>query len=164
MPLYMQSKIPLKRLECFPYWSGDLCEMLKCFCLYFTRVLYLLYKLYRQRNLSPRSMSPVSPTVLNALILNMCLQVVLGSSSQLLFGAEETAADVHDRKWSNPSWRILKTSSHHCQEWSWFRQVHVTRSLSFPFKLLLDKETRIDRTIPWRIGVATVLIFRKNVV
>lgn len=59
----------------------------------------------------------------------MCLQVVLGSCSQLLSGAEETATDVHDGKWQNSSWRILKASSHHCQERSWFRQVHYTSSI-----------------------------------
>lgn len=94
----------------------------------------------------------------------ICLQMVLGSGSQLLSGAEETATDVHDGKWQNPSWRLLKASTHHRQEWSWFRQVrvHVTHIFPFPFKLSLDKETRIE-SYPGELVWSTVLVYREVV-
>ena len=90
----------------------------------------------------------------------ICLQVVLGSGSQLLSGAEETAADVHNGKWQNPSWRILKASAHHCQEWSWFRQVHlnVARIAHLPFKFPFGKGTRIESYL-WELVWSTVLVF-----
>ena len=53
----------------------------------------------------------------------LVLQVVLGHRAWLLYGAEETAVDVHH--WQRPCacWRPLQTQADHRQEWPWLWQV-----------------------------------------